>query len=171
MACQPAARDVVGVVEPRQQAVSLFERPWVWKDEQGQPVELSQWRGTTLVVTAVYTSCTRTCPVTVEKLKAIFDAYGRAGRSAQFVLVTVDPNNDTPERLRQWQVSRKLPLPWHLLAGDARTTEAFMDLLDIHVLAEDPHIVHDTRIMVFDGRGIAQRSFACCDFDEQAAVY
>jgi len=130
----------------------------------------SQWRGSPIVVSGVYTTCTRTCPLTVEKLRAIYDVFVRAGRSAEFALVTLDPTVDTPERLRQFKESHRLPLPWHLLTGDKNETLELMDVMGIHIMDMDSHVFHDSRIMVFDERGIAVRRFACCDFDATRAL-
>lgn len=151
-------------------STSLFARNWVWTDEQGKTVTFSQWGGSPIVVAAVYTTCTRTCPLTVEKFRAVYETFQRAGRSAEFVLVTLDPSVDTPERLREFKESRKLPGEWHLLAGGRYETLEVMDLLGIHVLDMDSHVFHDTRIAIFDERGIPSHNFACCDFDATAAL-
>src|SRR5580765_4776216 len=37
---------------------SIFGQPWEWTDERGQAVSFSAWRGHTVVVGMVYTSCT-----------------------------------------------------------------------------------------------------------------
>jgi hypothetical protein len=38
------------------------------------------------------------------------------------------------------------------------------------VFGADPHIIHDSRIMVFDERGAARKRFTCCDFADAEAV-
>jgi cytochrome oxidase Cu insertion factor (SCO1/SenC/PrrC family) len=123
-----------------------------------------------MVVSAFFTSCGRTCPLTVEKLRRIEDAYRAAGRRAEFVLVTIDPGNDDAEELQRYKREHRLPEAWHLLRGSPEQTEALTDLLDLHVLALTDHVVHGSRIVVFDGRGAPARSFSCCSFDPSEAV-
>jgi protein SCO1/2 len=149
---------------------SLFERPWEWVDEDGRPARLAQWSGTPLVLGAFYAACGKTCPMTVSKLKAIEAAYRASGRTAEIVLVTIDPANDTPRALKAYKAEHGLPVGWHLLRGSLQQTEDFTAVLDIHVVDMTAHLAHGSRIVVFDGRGVQIRGFNCCDFDPRKAV-
>lgn len=133
-------------------APSLFASPWTWTDEQGASIRFDQWRGAPIVVTMVFTGCTSTCPLTIEKLRHVTETFEREGRAATFVLVTLDPSNDTPEQLRMFKSARQLPGRWHLLRGNDADTRALADILQIHVL-DDAHIFHDSRIVLFDRDG------------------
>ena len=132
---------------------SLFAQPWIWTDERGAPVQLSRWGGTLLVVTLVYTSCTTTCPLTVDKLLRLGDSFRRQGRPATFVLVTLDPSNDTPEQLRRFKATRGLPADWHLLRGNDQQTRELAGLLGVRIMNESSHIIHDGRIVFLDPQG------------------
>ena len=145
---------------PRSQAApnSLFNYSWTWTDEHGDRVTFSQWRGTPLVVAAVYTSCEDTCPRTIAKLREIYHRFGLEHRRAEFVLVSMDPHPDTPAQLRDYKTSKELPEPWHLLTGDHRAVEQLTDVLGIHVMEMESHTVHDARITVFDGAGRSDAS-------------
>ena len=156
-----------GVRPPREllPGAPLFQRPGVWTDDQGASVTLSRWSGSTVVLGAFYASCGKTCPLTIEKLRQVDAAYRAAGRAAEFVLVTIDPGSDSPEVLRRYKEEHRLPASWHLLRGTPAQTEEVTDLLDIHVVDLGPHVVHGSRIMVFDPAGATARSFRCCDFD------
>ena len=132
---------------------SLFSYPWTWLDDHGARVTLARWRGTPLVMSAVYTTCFETCPRTLVRLRRIYDEFARAGRSAEFVVVTVDPVIDTQDRLRQFKQSRKLPEAWRLLTGSRQDTEQLMDVLNVHIMDMDVHLVHDSKIILFDGNG------------------
>jgi protein SCO1/2 len=141
-----------GSAAARADAPSLFAPPWIWSDEQGAPVRFEQWRGAPIIVTMVFTACTSTCPVTIERLRRVTETFAREGRAATFVLVTLDPSNDTPEQLRRFKISRRLPERWHLLRGNDAQTRALADLLQVHLL-DDAHVFHDARIVVFDRDG------------------
>jgi cytochrome oxidase Cu insertion factor (SCO1/SenC/PrrC family) len=132
---------------------SVFRYAWIWTDDRGEQVALSRWRGTPLVIAAVYTSCVEICPLTVGKLRTIYRQFEQAGRRAEFVLVTLDPATDTQDRLRQYRRARKLPDAWHLLTGNRHDTDQLMELLEVHVMDMDDHLVHDSRITMFDAGG------------------
>jgi protein SCO1/2 len=131
---------------------SLFAQPWVWRDEDDAEVRFDRWRGAPIVVTMFFTNCTSTCPLTIEKLRRVTDTFEHEGRAATFVLVTLDPSNDSPEQLRRFKTSRQLPGKWHLLRGSDEQTRELADLLQLHVL-DDSHVFHDARIVVFDRDG------------------
>lgn len=153
---------------PRAARVSLFRHPWTWTDEQGTSVRFGRWRGQPVVVSAIYTSCKTTCTRTVQKLRELHAAFRREGRAPQFLLVTLDPENDTPARLRSFKQSERLPASWHLLAGSVTQTRKLTQLLDMHVMDADSHLMHDGNIVVFDARGMPIRSFTGWDLDGEA---
>jgi cytochrome oxidase Cu insertion factor (SCO1/SenC/PrrC family) len=171
-ALSPAQPAFVSRAEaPANQAgASLFAYPWVWTDELGRQVAFSRWRGETLVVSAFYASCKSTCPRTIGKLQKIQEAFRREGRAAQFVLVTLDPTTDTTEILRNLKVSAGFPETWHLLAGSVPQTRDLTDVLDIHIIDDGPHLMHDAKIVVFDERGRATRSFGGWALDNESKL-
>jgi protein SCO1 len=137
---------------------SVFDHPWVWLDDRGGHVAFAQWRGTPVVLVAIFTTCQETCPRTLGKLREVYDQFGRDHRHAEFVVVTIDPETDTPERLREFRKSRNLPEAWHLLTGGSQETQQLADLLGVHIMAMDTgmdptHVVHDSKIMLFDANG------------------
>jgi protein SCO1/2 len=141
------------VVAPVAARGSLFDRGWDWRDEQGTALRFSRWRGSPLVVSLVYTTCTMTCPVTIEKLLKIEGELQRQGRRAEFVLVTIDPSNDTVEALRRFKAARGLPASWHLLRGDDEQTQQLADFLGFKMMNMDDHIIHDVNVAFIDPQG------------------
>lgn len=149
---------------------SLYSRRWTWTDELGEPVQLARWRGKPLVVTAVFTTCKATCPRTIERLREVHARFVAERRDAKFVLVTLDPSNDTPERLRRFKAEQGLPAAWTFLAGDERETRELVEMLGIHLMDLDDHLMHDGAIVIFDERGVASRSYTGWGVDEEGPV-
>lgn len=164
--CAPA-HDVAGSTGGRAREVemanssriSLFHYPWVWTDEKGSSVTLARWRGETVVISVFFTTCRKTCPRTLQTLRKIEATFNRQNRAAEFVLITLDPTNDTPDALRDFKATERLPSSWHLLAGSAPETRELTELLDIHVMDLDPHVVHEGKIVIFDSLGMPVQSF------------
>jgi protein SCO1/2 len=152
------------------QQASLFAYPWVWTDERGERVTLSRWRGETLVVAAFFASCKSTCPRTIDKLQKIQNAFRHDGHRAQFLLVTLDPTTDTPEILRRFKETAGFSEDWHLLAGSVPETKELTDVLDIHLIDDGPHLMHDAKIVLFDPRGMATRSFGGWALDDEVRL-
>jgi protein SCO1 len=168
----PATGEVSGATPVASPSSSLFREPWRWTDEHGELVRFSKWRGSPLVVSMFFRSCTERCPLTVEKLRRIEAAFAKKNRTAQFVLVTLDPKSDTPSRLLAFKEGEHLSEgSFHLLNGGDAETRALGRLLGVHPSAiDEAHIDHEVRIAVFDAKGILMRSFAGWGFDDADAV-
>jgi protein SCO1/2 len=94
-------------------------------DQEGQERTASLFHGKVTVVGFMFTSCNGFCPMLVQKMQQIAGALkGRA--DLQYVAISVDPENDTPARLREYAAAHRLDTaggrgPWVLLTGSAET--------------------------------------------------
>jgi protein SCO1 len=84
------------------------------------PVALADFRDKVVAVTFIYTSCTDTCPVLTALMAHVQDKLGlEFGRRIAFVSITVDPERDTPEVLKQYAETFGADLKgWAFLTGD-----------------------------------------------------
>ena len=69
-------------------------------DQHGRPFRLSDQRGRVVLLFFGYTHCPDVCPTTLATWKQVYDALGTEAQRVRFVFITVDPERDTPERLR-----------------------------------------------------------------------
>jgi protein SCO1/2 len=93
-------------------------------DQDEQPVRLSALRGHVVVLTFLYTSCPDICPLTAHKLAATVERLPPAQQRVVTVLaVTVDPERDTPARLRQYLEANGLSGRLTFLTGDHSVLE------------------------------------------------
>jgi len=68
----------------------------------GRQVSLSEFRGKVVLLFFGYTSCQDICPTTLAHLKSLVKRIGSAAKDVQVLFVTVDPENDTTEHLREY---------------------------------------------------------------------
>src|SRR5262249_54660311 len=87
--------------------------------QDGMPVALADFRGKVVAVTFIYTSCVDTCPVLTALMAYVQDKLGPLlGRGTAFVSITVDPERDTPEVLKQYAETFGADLNgWAFLTG------------------------------------------------------
>jgi protein SCO1/2 len=71
-------------------------------DQNGQPFRLSEQTGKLVFLFFGYTSCPDVCPTTLAQLKQVRTMLGDRADRVEFVFITVDPERDTPERLRSY---------------------------------------------------------------------
>ena len=69
-------------------------------DQDGRPVDQRVLLGRWSAVFFGYVSCPDTCPATLQTLAAAQDRLGAKGANLRTVLVTVDPERDTPAQLK-----------------------------------------------------------------------
>jgi protein SCO1/2 len=71
-------------------------------DHDGRPFELRDLDNKTVLLYFGFTHCPDFCPATLSKLRRVYRILGNRSRHLQTVLVTVDPERDTPERLKSY---------------------------------------------------------------------
>jgi protein SCO1 len=88
-------------------------------DQFGRPTRLAEFRGSSVLVTFLYTHCPDTCPLYLANILAARQAISDAGDEVPIVIVvTVDPDRDTVERLRAY--ADLWPVDWLFVTGTSR---------------------------------------------------
>ncbi|MHA4866666.1 SCO family protein [Duganella sp. PWIR1] len=72
------------------------------KGSDGKPLKLSQYRGKLVLLEFGYTSCVDVCPVSLTMLANARKQLGALADQLQIIYVTVDPERDTEERMRNY---------------------------------------------------------------------
>jgi protein SCO1/2 len=85
----------------------VFDPPSAAPDFQlqgsnGSPVALSKFRGKVVAVAFGFSHCERICPTTLANLAEVSRKLGVAAADMQVIFVSVDPDRDTPDRLREY---------------------------------------------------------------------
>jgi protein SCO1 len=95
--------------------------------QDGGQVTLADFRGRVVAVTFIYTLCTATCPVLTPMMSFVQDQLGpNFGTKIVFVSITVDPERDTPEVLKEYARAFGANLAgWAFLTG---TPDAIRDV-------------------------------------------
>jgi protein SCO1/2 len=83
-------------------------------------VSLHDLRGKVVAVAFIFASCTDICPMLTDNMARVKAKLGNAfGSGIVFVTITVDPERDTPEVLKQYARSFDADLKgWSFLTGD-----------------------------------------------------
>jgi protein SCO1 len=75
-------------------------------------------KGKIVVISFIYTSCQDLCPLTTAKMAQIADKLdGAVGRDLFFISMSVDPENDTPERMKAFADAFDVGPGWLFLTG------------------------------------------------------
>lgn len=86
-----------GVFDPPRMAPDFTVR-----GSDGKELKLSQYRGKLVLLEFGYTSCVDVCPVSLGMLAEARRQMGAQASQLQVIYVTVDPERDTPDRMRNY---------------------------------------------------------------------
>ena len=78
--------------------------PFTLTDVQGKRVTLKEWQGDMLLVFFGFTRCPDVCPLTLGRLAKVYEDLGEPN-DLQVVMITVDPQHDTPELTQRYASS------------------------------------------------------------------
>jgi protein SCO1 len=82
-------------------------------------------KGKIVLISFIYTNCPDICPLTTARLTQVEDQLGDVvGRDIFFVSITVDPERDTPERLKEFATAFDVGPGWLFLTGNPEDIRA-----------------------------------------------
>ena len=87
------------------------------RDQDGRAVSMAAYRGRTVVMTFVYSTCEDTCPAQIQSIRGALD---RLGRDVPVLAVSVDPRNDTPARARRFLLEQHVTGRVRFVLGSER---------------------------------------------------
>ena len=136
---------------------SIYQLNVVWKDQNGKSTELKNFTGKKVVLAMIYTSCPTACPIIVSDMQKLEAAIPKNKISGyHFVLVSIDPDRDTPAKLNQFAEERNLDTKfWNLLTGSKNDVAELAELIGFNYKKDsNGNFTHSNLITVLDREGI-----------------
>jgi len=95
--------------KPNFQSIDLtgadYAKGFSLTDQNGQQRSLKDFSGKVVVVFFGFTQCPDVCPTTMVELAQVKKSLGANGDKLQVVLISVDPERDTPEILKAYMTN------------------------------------------------------------------
>jgi protein SCO1/2 len=136
--------------------------------QDGKPTSLIGLRGKVVAVNFFYTACPDICPLLTQKLVEVQDALGEDfGKKIAFVSITVDPEHDTPEVLKDYAAAWEAKTAgWSFLSGPP---EAVRDVVRHYggyvAKTAEGAIDHTLLTSIIDPRGVLRVQYLGMRFD------
>ena len=100
------------------------------------------------IINFIYTSCTNVCPLTTANFLQLKQLAG--DRDFQMISVSIDPQRDTPSRLRAFMKTQGAMSPhWTFLTGSSRSITPLLGGFGFYNVAVD---AHSPGVVIWDGR-------------------
>jgi len=145
-------------------------QPFALTSQDGVPVALADLRGKVVALAFIYTGCPDICPMLTQKMVDVQDALGPVfGAKIAFVSITLDPERDTPDVLRDYaQFWGAKPEGWSFLTG---SLEAVRDVTRRYGVffakKEDGSVEHSQLTTLIDADGQMRVQYLGARFDPE----
>lgn len=136
--------------------LSIYNLPSKWTNQNGQNLEMKDLKGKVLVMVMIYTSCKAACPRLVADMRNIESRLSENIKpDVKFLLVSIDPEVDTPARLKEFAIANKMDGgQWDFLRSTEENTREFAAVLAVNYKKIAPlDFSHSDIISVFNAEG------------------
>ena len=126
----------------------------------GEVVESKSLQGKPVLIFFGFTSCPDVCPTTLTQLSVVMKKLGPQADDVQIVLVSVDPDRDTPKVMKRYTASFGL---WLLgLTGSDQALTTLRKTYGVYAAMESSddkgayNVMHSAAVFAFDAKGRAR---------------
>jgi protein SCO1/2 len=95
--------------------------------------------GRPVVLAFIYTSCTTVCPLTSHALSELQTRLGSGRDAVHLVSISIDPEQDTPARLREYAKAFNAGPEWQHYTGSLAASETAQRAFDVYRGAKMDH--------------------------------
>ena len=152
---------------------SLYQLDTAWTNDAGRAIRLGELKGLPQVVAMFFANCAYACPLLVYQMKQIEAALPESVRTnVGFVLVSFDPERDTPAALRDYRASHGLGAGrWTLLRGEPDEVLDLAALLGVRFKRDaNGQFLHSNAITILNADGEIARQLPGLNPDVEAAA-
>jgi cytochrome oxidase Cu insertion factor (SCO1/SenC/PrrC family) len=132
-------------------------------DQDGAVTSSRAFDGKTFVLNFIFTRCMELCHLQVRSLMTVRESLPAEVRArVQFVSVSIDPEQDTPETLRQYaRAHRIVGTDWRFATASPEIIDQLTHLLGVkRQVSSNGQIDHSVIVFLFDARGRLVQRYA-----------
>ena len=151
-------------------APGLWKLPAEFVDENGNRAALSHWAGEQTVVSMEYSACKFVCSTNWKRLLAIQAEADRQKMPIRFLIISLDPANDSPAAWRDYMKVRGLSRSnWNFLTGSRLGTDRVSAALNVKWWYFNDTIMHDFRVVGLNAKG--EQMAVMGNFDDSVPAF
>ncbi len=145
---------------------SLFNITSDWKTQDNKSIKIQSFQGKIIIAAMVFTHCEGACPRIVADIQRIEKSFTPEElKNIQFLLISMDPERDTPERCTEFAKEYKLNPNWTLISSTDDATIEMENVLNVKVKklsgggfdhSNTIHIIDQQGLISFQQNGLEQ---------------
>jgi len=114
--------------------LSLFNITSKWITQNQDTISFSHFSGKLTIIAMVFTHCESACPRIVADIKRIEKEFSKVElEKVNFVLVSMDPERDTPKRFLEFAKENQIDNSWTMISSDENSTMEIANLLGVRI--------------------------------------
>lgn len=121
------------------------------RDQDGRTATMHAYRGRTVVVTFLYSTCKDTCPLTAQQIRGALDELGGRPGAVPVLAISVDPVADTRAHVRAFLARQRMGGRMRYLTGTSAQLAPVWRAYGIQPQGE--RFEHTASTVVVDGAG------------------
>ncbi|MFI5172126.1 MAG: SCO family protein [Chitinophagales bacterium] len=136
--------------------MSIYNLSGEWLTQDSSTIKLESYRGDIVVVALMYASCKAACPKIISDMINIEkNIKPEELQKVKFILISIDPQNDTPLVLKKTATEYQMDLTrWTLITGTESNVRDIAAVLSFKYKKSTPtDFVHSNIISVLDMDG------------------
>ena len=154
--------------------LSIYNLPEVWTTQNGDDIALKELKGNVLVVVTIYTSSKTACPILIKDMreirKQVDTQIPKTAKGVKYLLVSIDPETDTPEHLKAFAKENNMDDDqWLFLRSNEEQTREFAAVLAVNYKQISPvDFSHSNIISLFNIKGelVSQQEGLGIDYEK-----
>lgn len=151
---------------------SIYQIDSKWVDQEGKEFELKDLRGTPTILSMVYLKCKYICPAVISEVQDLESELSKdIKKSFQIVLVSFDPDRDTPESMKKYATEdRRLDLSrWRLVTNkdESKIRELAVATNFKYQKDDKGEFTHSYMILMLDQNGVIKARLDGANLDHK----
>ncbi|WMJ73637.1 SCO family protein [Cytophagaceae bacterium ABcell3] len=134
--------------------LSLYNLESEWVTQDDQILHLEDLKGKAQIMVMIYTKCAYACPRLIADLKRVEEEIQDISSSdLGIVLVSMDPENDTPAQMTEYSKRNKLSDRYMLITSTEHNILELSHLLNVKFKKEGDDYAHSNILTLLDAQG------------------
>ncbi len=129
------------------------------KNQFGQRISLSAFRGKVVILAFTDSECTTVCPLTTQSMLAAKDLLGKAGNQVQLLSIDANPAAIKVSDVMAYSRSHGMVNQWEFLTGTLPQLKAVWRSYKIYAQIVQDQIDHTPALYIIDARGREQKIY------------
>jgi protein SCO1 len=135
---------------------SVYNLTSTWTTQKNESLKLDHFKNKIVIAAMVFTHCESACPRIVADMQRIESSLTQKElQQVTFLLISMDPERDTPARLSEFAAEHKLNANWTLICSNQDATMEIANVLGVKVKKlEGGGFDHSNIIQVINQEGV-----------------